>query len=79
MCGMDTRKENNNREFLRMSKTVWTVTYQDNQVEALNAEQVKVFEDREAARFYALELSKKYDYINTVSYTHLTLPTNREV
>ena len=64
MCGMDTRKENHNREFLRMSKTVWTVTYQDNQVEALNAEQVKVFEDREAARFYALELSKKYDYIN---------------
>ena len=64
MCGMDTRKENNNREFLLMSKTVWTVTYQDNQVEALNAEQVKVFEDREAARFYALELSKKYDYIN---------------
>ena len=63
MCGMDTRKENNNREFLRM-KTVWTVTYQDNQVEALNAEQVKVFEDRESARFYALELSKKYDYIN---------------
>ncbi len=63
MCGMDTRKENNNREFLRM-KTVWTVTYQDNQVEALDAEQVKVFEDREAARFYALELSKKYDYIN---------------
>ena len=63
MCGMDTRKENNNREFLRM-KTVWTVTYQDNQVEALNAEQVKVFENREAARFYALELSKKYDYIN---------------
>ena len=64
MCGMDTRKENNNREFLRMSKTVWTVTYQDNQVEALDSEQVKVFEDREAARVYALELSKKYDYIN---------------
>ena len=63
MCGMDTRKENNNREFLRM-KTVWTVTYQDNQVEALDAEQGKDFEDREAARFYALELSKKYDYIN---------------
>ena len=63
MCGMDTRKENNDREFLRM-KTVWTVTYQDSQVEALDAEQVKVFEDREAARFYALELSKKYDYIN---------------
>lgn len=63
MCGMDTRKENNNREFLRM-KTVWTVTYQDSQVEALDAEQVKVFEDREAARFYALELAKKHDYIN---------------
>ena len=60
-------------------KTVWTVTYQDSQVEALDAEQVKVFEDREAARFYALELSKKYDYINTVSYTHLTLPTKRIV
>ena len=63
MRGMDTRKESNNREFFRM-KTVWTVTYQDSQVEALDAEQIKVFEDREAARFYALELSKKYDYIN---------------
>tara|TARA_B100001989_G_scaffold191774_1_gene140646 strand:+ start:309 stop:488 length:180 start_codon:yes stop_codon:yes gene_type:complete len=47
-----------------MSKTVWTVTYQDAQIEALDAEQIKVFEDREAARFYALELAKKYDYIN---------------
>ena len=47
-----------------MSKTVWTVTYQDAQVEALDAEQIRVFEDREAARFYALELSKTYDYIN---------------
>ena len=48
MRGMDTRKESNNREFFRM-KTVWTVTYQDSQVEALDAEQIKVFEDREAA------------------------------
>ena len=63
MRGMDTRKENNNREFLRM-KTVWTVTYQDSQVEALDAEQIKVFEDREAARFYSLELAKTHDYIN---------------
>jgi len=47
-----------------MSKTVWTVTYQDAQVEALEPEQIRVFEDREAARFYALELAKKYDYIN---------------
>ena len=47
-----------------MSKTVWTVTYQDAQVEALEAEQIRVFQDREAARFYALELPKKYDYIN---------------
>ena len=47
-----------------MSKTVWTVTYQDAQVEALDAEQIRVFEDREAARFYALELAKTYDYIN---------------
>ena len=63
MRGMDTRKESNNREFFRM-KTVWTVTYQDSQVEALDAEQIKVFEDREAARFYALELAKTPEYIN---------------
>lgn len=47
-----------------MSKTVWTVTYQDDQVSALDAEQVRVFEQREAARFYALELAKDYDYVN---------------
>ena len=27
-----------------MSKTVWTVTYQDAQIEALDAEQIRVFE-----------------------------------
>ena len=32
--------------------------------QALDAEQIKVFEDREAARFYALELAKTHDYIN---------------
>ena len=47
-----------------MSKTVWTVTYQDDQIEALDAEQIRVFEQREAARFYALELAKEYDYVN---------------
>jgi len=47
-----------------MSKTVWTVTYQDDQVEALDAEQIRVFEHRDAARFYALELAKRYDYVN---------------
>ena len=47
-----------------MSKTVWTVTYQDDQVEALDAEQIRVFEQRDAARFYALELAKQYDYVN---------------
>ena len=47
-----------------MTKTVWTVTYQDDQVSALEAEQVRVFEQREAARFYALELAKDYDYVN---------------
>ena len=31
---------------------------------SLEAEQIRVFEDREAARFYALELAKTYDYIN---------------
>ena len=47
-----------------MSKTVWTVTYQDDQVEALDSEQIRVFEQRDAARFYALELAKRYDYVN---------------
>ena len=47
-----------------MSKTVYTVTYQDAQVEALDAEQIRVFEEREAAKFYAQELSKQYDYVN---------------
>jgi|TARA_B100001250_G_C19637744_1_gene716784 hypothetical protein len=47
-----------------MSKTVWTVTYQDAQVEALDADQIKVFEERDAARFYARQLSEQYDYVN---------------
>ena len=47
-----------------MTKTVWTVTYQDDQVSALESEQIRVFEQREAARFYALELAKDYDYVN---------------
>lgn len=47
-----------------MSKTVWTVTYQDDQVSALNSEQVRVFDERDSARFYALELAKQYDYVN---------------
>ena len=47
-----------------MSKTVWTVTYQDAQVEALDAEQIKVFEDKETAKAYAKLLSKDHDYIN---------------
>jgi len=47
-----------------MSKTVWTVTYQDAQVEALDAEQIRVFEDRVTAAAYARLLSKDHDYIN---------------
>ena len=47
-----------------MNKTVWTVTYQDAQIEALEPEQIRVFEERDAARFYALELAKDYDYVN---------------
>tara|TARA_B100001778_G_C18368998_1_gene529860 strand:+ start:510 stop:689 length:180 start_codon:yes stop_codon:yes gene_type:complete len=47
-----------------MSKTVWTVTYQDDQVSALNSEQVRVFDERDSARFYALELAKQYNYVN---------------
>ena len=46
-----------------MSKTVWTVTYQDAQVEALDAEQIKVFEERDTADAYAKLLSKTHDYV----------------
>ena len=46
-----------------MSKTVWTVTYQDAQVEALDAEQIKVFEERDTADAYARLLSKDHDYV----------------
>ena len=46
-----------------MSKTVWTVTYQDAQVEALEAEQIKVFEDKVTAEAYAKLLSKDHDYV----------------
>tara|TARA_B100000287_G_scaffold296513_1_gene279721 strand:- start:389 stop:568 length:180 start_codon:yes stop_codon:yes gene_type:complete len=46
-----------------MSKTVWTVTYQDAQVEALDADQIKVFEERDTADQYARLLSKDHDYV----------------
>tara|TARA_B100000131_G_C17805307_1_gene487323 strand:- start:35 stop:214 length:180 start_codon:yes stop_codon:yes gene_type:complete len=46
-----------------MSKTVWTVTYQDDQVEALASEQIKVFEEKETADAYAKLLSKDHDYV----------------
>ena len=44
-------------------KTVYTVTYQDAQVEALDAEQIKVFEDRVTADAYARLLSRDHDYV----------------
>ncbi len=46
-----------------MSKTVWTVTYQDAQVEALEAEQIKVFEEKITADAYASLLSQDHDYV----------------
>jgi len=46
-----------------MSKTVWTVTYQDAQVEALEAEQIKVFQERDTADAYARLLSQDHDYV----------------
>ena len=46
-----------------MSKTVWTVTYQDAQVEALEAEQIRVFEEKITAEAYAKLLSKDHDYV----------------
>ena len=46
-----------------MSKTVYTVTYQDAQVEALEAEQIKVFQERDTADAYARLLSKDHDYV----------------
>ncbi len=44
-------------------KTVYTVTYQDAQVEALEAEQIKVFEEKDTADAYARLLSKDHDYV----------------
>ena len=46
-----------------MSKIVYTVTYQDNQVEALDADQIRVFEERDTADAYAKLLSKDHDYV----------------
>ena len=46
-----------------MSKTVYTVTYQDSQVEALDAEQIKVFEEKDTADAYARLLSKDHEYV----------------
>ena len=46
-----------------MSKIVYTVTYQDAQVEALDADQIKVFEEKVTADAYARLLSKTHDYV----------------
>ena len=46
-----------------MSKTVYTVTYQDSQVEALDADQIRVFEERDTADAYARLLSQDHDYV----------------
>ena len=46
-----------------MSKMVYTVTYQDAQVEALDPDQIKVFEERDTADAYAKLLSKDHDYV----------------
>ena len=46
-----------------MSKMVWTVTYQDAQVEGLDPDQIKVFEERDTADAYAKLLSKDHDYV----------------
>ena len=46
-----------------MSKIVWTVTYQDAQVEALDAEQIRVFQQKDTADAYAKLLSKDHDYV----------------
>ena len=46
-----------------MSKTVYTVTYQDSQVEALDPDQIRVFEERDTADAYARLLSKTHDYV----------------
>tara|TARA_B100000700_G_scaffold253017_1_gene284708 strand:- start:223 stop:402 length:180 start_codon:yes stop_codon:yes gene_type:complete len=47
-----------------MSKTVWTVTYQDTSYEALDPKQIKVFVEEDTARAYAKLLSKDHDYVN---------------
>ena len=40
------------------------MTYQDAQVEALDSDQIKVFEDRATALSAARLLSQDYDYVN---------------
>ena len=42
---------------------MYTVTYQDAQVEALDAEQIRVFEQKDTADAYAKLLSKTHDYV----------------
>ena len=46
-----------------MSKTVWTVTYQDTQIEALDADQIRGFVEEDTARAYVKLLSKDHDYV----------------
>jgi len=46
-----------------MSKTLWTVTYQDASYEALEPEQIKVFEEKMTADAYARLLSQDHDYV----------------
>ena len=46
-----------------MSKIEYTVTYQDSQVEALDPDQIRVFEERDTADAYAKLLSKDHDYV----------------
>ena len=42
---------------------MWTVTYQDTQIEALDADQIRVFVEEDTARAYAKLLSKDHDYV----------------
>ena len=46
-----------------MSKTLWTVTYQDASYEALEPEQIKVFEEKVTADAYARLLSQDHSYV----------------
>jgi len=55
-----------------MSKTVWTVTYQDTSYEALDSDQIRVFEEEDA-----LDRFEAFSSINGATFYGLPLNTEK--